>query len=93
MLLTLLILQQLDPAYVRAESLLTLHDLRGARAVAESLVAAHPNDPCAHLLLGRVWYAWPVTGRYPALAEFRQAARLAPENPEPLYWQVRVGST
>lgn len=87
----LLSLHQPDSLYARAESLLGARDLRGARAIAERLVATSPEDPRAHLLLGRVWYAWPVTGRYAALAEFRQAARLAPEDPAPLYWQVRVG--
>ena len=84
-------LQLSDPSHARAESLLASGDLRGARAVAERLVAAAPTDARAHLLLGRVWYAWPVIGRYTALAEFRRAAELAPEDPEPLHWQVRVG--
>lgn len=87
----LLSLLQSDTSYARAESLLASGDLRGARAVAERLVAASPNDPRSHLLMGRVWYAWPAIGRYSALAEFRLAARLAPADPEPLYWQVRVG--
>lgn len=91
MLLALLLLHQADSAYARAESLLGARDLRAARSAAEWLAALSPNDPRAHLLLGRVWYAWPVTGRYAALAEFRRAARLAPLDPEPLYWQVRVG--
>jgi hypothetical protein len=91
MLFALLALHQADSAYNRAESLLAARDLGAARAAAEQLVTSSPNDPRAHLLLGRVWYAWPVTGRYPALAEFRRAARLAPEDPEPLDWQVRVG--
>ncbi len=84
-------LHPIDTTYARAESLLALGDLRGARAAAERLVASSPSDPRAHLLLGRVWYVWPVIGRYTALAEFREAARLAPDDPEPLYWQVRVG--
>src|SRR5262245_18833667 len=81
----------IDTTYTRAESLLALGDLRGARAAAERLVASSPADARAHPLLGRVWYAWPIVGRYTALAEFREAARLAPNDPEPLYWQVRVG--
>jgi hypothetical protein len=91
MLFALLALHQADSAYIRAESLLAARTLGAARAAAEQLVTSSPNDPRAHLLLGRVWYAWPVTGRYAALAEFRQAARLAPKDPEPLSWQVRVG--
>ena len=91
MLLGLLLLLQQDSSYTRVESLLAVHDLTAARRIAEHLVATRPQDPRAHLLLGRVWYAWPVIGRYPALAEFRAAARLAPEDPAPLYWQVRVG--
>ena len=91
MLLGLLLLLQQDSSYTRVESLLAAHDLPAARRIAEHLVATRPQDPRAHLLLGRVWYAWPVIGRYTALAEFRTAARLAPEDPAPLYWQVRVG--
>lgn len=91
MLLGLLLLLQQDSSYTRAESLLTAHDLTAARRAAEQLVAAHPREARAHLLLGRVWYAWPIVGRYPALAEFRTATRLAPDDPVPLYWQVRVG--
>jgi len=82
---------QSHTTYARAETLLVSGDLRGARVLAERLVAASPNDPRSHLLLGRVWFAWPVIGRYPALVEFKEAARLDPTNPEPLYWQVRVG--
>lgn len=47
---------------------------------AESLLAA-----------GRAHFAGRVVGRYPALAAFRAAARLAPGDPEPLYWQMKVG--
>jgi len=43
------------------------------------------------LAVGRVHYARPVIGRYAALEAFRAAARLAPTNPEPLYWQMKVG--
>jgi hypothetical protein len=55
-----------------------LQDTSAARA--ESLMA-----------VGRVQFARPVIGRYPALEAFRAAARLAPTNPEPLYWQMKVG--
>jgi len=91
MLLGLLLLLQQDSAYTRVESLLAAHELAAARRLAEQLVTAHPQAARAHLLLGQVWYAWPVTGRYPALGEFRVATRLSPHDPEPLYWQVRVG--
>lgn len=89
-LLVLTALQQ-DTSYARVASLLAAHDLAAARRGAERLVARTPDDPRAHLLLGRVWLAWPVVGRYDALGEFRRAARLAPGDPEPLYEQVRVG--
>lgn len=75
----------------RAESLLAAGALREARALTERLVARSPRDPQLHLLLGRIWLAWPVIGRYQALTEFRTAARLAPLDPEPLYGQVQVG--
>jgi len=51
-----------------------------ATARAESLMA-----------VGRAHFARPVIGRYAALAAFRAAARLAPANPAPLYWQMKVG--
>ena len=47
---------------------------------AESLLAA-----------GRAHFAGRVVGRYPALEAFRAAARLIPTDPEPLYWQMKVG--
>jgi len=55
-----------------------LQDTSAARA--ESLLA-----------VGRVQFAHPVIGRYAALEAFRAAARLDPTNPEPLYWQMKVG--
>src|SRR5215510_13299704 len=91
MLPLLLLLLPQDSLAARAESLLAAHDLPAARRIAERLVATHPSDAAAHLLLGRILYAWPVVGRYPALAEFKEAARLTPRDPEPLYWQIRVG--
>ena len=88
--LLLLLLPQATLA-ARAESLLAAHNLPAARQIAERLVAAHPRSASAHLLLGRVLYAWPVVGRYAALDQFRQAARLDSLDPAPLYWQIRVG--
>src|SRR3989442_5062445 len=90
MLVLVLALRQQDALLGGGEPLLTHQELRAARSVAEQLVRDHPNDPAAHLLLGRIWFAWPVVGRYQALDEFRTAARLAPADPEPLLWQVRV---
>ncbi len=87
----LLALAAQDTAYARAESLLAAHDLPAARRAAEQLVARYPHVARAHLILGRVWLAWPVIGRYYALSEFRFATKLAPGDPRPLYWQVRVG--
>jgi tetratricopeptide (TPR) repeat protein len=91
MLLFLFALWQQDSLAARAESLLAAGDLAAARRLAEQLVAQAPRDPNAHLLLGRVWLAWPVVGRYQALDEFRTAARLAPGDPAPLYQQILVG--
>jgi hypothetical protein len=90
-LLAVLAVQGPTPEAARAESLLAAGALREARALTERLVARSPRDPKVHLLLGRIWLAWPVIGRYQALAEFRTAARLAPHDPEPLYGQVQVG--
>jgi len=80
-----------DTLSARAESLLAQGKLPEARRIAEQLVRAHPHEAAPHLLLGRVWYAWPVIGRYTALAQFDSAARVAPLDPEPLYWRMKVG--
>ena len=80
-----------DTSVTRIESLLAAGDVRQALKLATKLVERRPSDPAAHLLLGRVHYARPVIGRFPALEEFRTAARLAPADPEPLYWQMKVG--
>ena len=87
----LLTLAAQDTGYARAESLLAARDLPAARRAAEHLVAVYPRDARARMILGRVWLAWPVIGRYTALSEFRVATTLAPDDPRPLYWQVRVG--
>lgn len=80
-----------DSSITRIESLLAAGDVRQALTLASKHVEQHPRDPAAHMALGRVHYARPVIGRFPALAEFRAAARLAPADPEPLYWQMKVG--
>ncbi|HEY3280142.1 MAG TPA: GWxTD domain-containing protein [Gemmatimonadales bacterium] len=59
-------------------AVVALQDPAAVRA--ESLLAA-----------GRVHFARPVVGRYAALEAFRAAARLVPADPEPLYWQMKVG--
>ncbi len=75
----------------RAESLLAAGDVQAALKLARKAVEQSPRDPRAHFLLGRVHFARPVIGRYPALAEFKKAARLDPTDPAPLYWQMKVG--
>lgn len=55
-----------------------LQDTLSARA--ESLMA-----------VGRAQFDRPIIGRYAALEAFRAAARFAPTNPQPLYWQMKVG--
>jgi hypothetical protein len=79
------------PDLTTAESLLAAGALRAARAVAERLVERSPDDPRAHDVLGRIWYHWPVVGRYDALRHFQTAARLAPRDPAPWYHQMEVG--
>lgn len=92
MIALLLVLALQDTAtYARAESLLAAGDVNAAIAVARKLARREPGDPRVQLLLGRAYYARPITGRYDALAAFQKAARLAPTDPEPLYWQMRVG--
>src|SRR2546430_8410622 len=86
----LLVFRRQDPA-ADPDSLLAARRLPDARRAAERLVTQRPDDPHAHLALGRVWQAWPTVGRYHALAEFRTAERLAPDDPAPLWGQVEVG--
>jgi len=80
-----------DTSMARVESLLTAGDTRQAFKLATKIVERRPKDAAAHMLLGRVNYARPIVGRFPALEEFRTAARLAPADPEPWYWQMKVG--
>lgn len=87
----LLLLALQDPVAARADTLLSHQQLAPARALAERVVTDHPDDPDAHLLLGRIWLSWPTIGGYQALEEFRRAARLAPADPVPLYYETRVG--
>ena len=87
----LLVVLLQDPAAADPDSLLAIRRLPDARRAAERLIAQHPEDPHAHLALGRVWQAWPAVGRYHALAEFRAAERLAPDDTAPLWGQVEVG--
>jgi hypothetical protein len=54
--------------------------LQGSTPRVDSLMAA-----------GRQHFAGKVVGRYAALDAFRAAARLAPNDPAPLYWQMKVG--
>jgi len=91
MLALLQLLLPQDSLYTHAESLLAQRNLPAARQVAERLVAGHPDDSRAHFLLGRIWFFWPTIGRYQALEQLRTAARLSPQEPEPLYWQIMVG--
>src|SRR5437016_2298008 len=86
----LLVVLLQDPA-ADPDSLLAARRLPDARRAAERLITQRPDDPHAHLALGRVWQAWPTVGRYQALAEFRTAERLAPDDTAPLWGQVEVG--
>ena len=92
-LLGLLVVQGLstDSMAARAESSLAAGDVRTALQIATRIVERRPRDAAAHMLLGRVHYARPIIGRFPALEEFRTAARLAPDDPEAFYWQMKVG--
>ena len=89
--LVLVLALQDTASYARAESLLAAGQVNAAIEVARKLARREPDDPRVLLLLGRAYYARPITGRYDALAAFQKAARLAPSDPEPLYWQMRVG--
>ena len=80
-----------DSLSARAESLLARGNVQGALKIASKLAQRRRDDPQAHFLLGRVHFERPVVGRWAALEEFRKAARLAPQDPAPLYWQMKVG--
>lgn len=80
-----------DTLLARAESLLVAGQLSAARRIAERLQDLRPDDPRVLVLLGRIRLAWPVVGRFQAESLFSQAARLAPGDPEPLYYLGQVG--
>ncbi len=80
-----------DSTLARADSLITRGELDPAREILESYLTDHPNDPRALTLLGRVYLAWPVVGRYKAWHLFERAADLAPTDLAPRYGQMQVG--
>lgn len=57
----------------------------------ERRIHANPRDARALILLGRVWLAWPVFGRWKADSLFTRAGELDPDNPEPFYYLGLVG--
>lgn len=67
---------QLVELTARAEDALARHELEEARAAAERAGSAHPHDPAAHVLLGRVHLAAARPGD--AVEGFRRAVRLDP---------------
>jgi tetratricopeptide (TPR) repeat protein len=75
----------------RAESLLLAGELQPALRLAEQQVRAHPADPEALTLLGRIRLAWPAFGRYQADTLLTRAAALDTTDPEPCYYLGLVG--
>jgi tetratricopeptide (TPR) repeat protein len=75
----------------RVESLLGRGHLTEARRLAQAAVRRSPDHPAALLALGRTYLEWPVVGRFRAWRLFEEAARQAPTDPEPRYWQMRTG--
>ena len=66
--------------------------LVGGSQIGQDTLAARGGARADSLLaVGRAQFARPVIGRYAALEAFRTAARLVPADPEPLYWQMKVG--
>jgi tetratricopeptide (TPR) repeat protein len=57
----------------------------------ERLDRARPGDPAVLTLLGRIWLAWPVFGRWQADSILSRAGALAPNDPEPFYYLGLVG--
>lgn len=80
-----------DSIYARAELLLSEGALHQARDLLERHLADHRSDTHALVLLGRVYLDWPIVGRWRALDLFRRAAALAPDDPAPWYWKIKVG--
>jgi tetratricopeptide (TPR) repeat protein len=81
-----------DSLHRRAEALLDAGELRDARVLLEDRLKREPRDVGALTLLGRVHLAWPIVGRWEALRLFRLAAEIAPDDPAPWYWKIRVGT-
>lgn len=75
----------------RVESLLAIGHLAEARHLAEAARRRDPDDPAALVALGRAHLEWPVIGRFRAWRLFEEAARHAPNDPEPRYWQMQTG--
>jgi tetratricopeptide (TPR) repeat protein len=71
--------------------LLNAGNLPAARRVAERLDQAHPQNHRVLTLLGRIWLAWPVFGRFKAESLLTRAGELDPGNPEPFYYLGLVG--
>ena len=71
--------------------MLSAGNLPAARRVAERLDQARPGNPRVLTLLGRIWLAWPVFGRWKADSLFTRAGELDPDNPEPFYYLGLVG--
>jgi tetratricopeptide (TPR) repeat protein len=65
--------------------------LPAARRVAERLTWSRPDDARALTILGRIWLAWPVFGRWKADSLFTRAGEFDPDNPEPFYYLGLVG--
>jgi tetratricopeptide (TPR) repeat protein len=80
-----------SPQLTRAESLLVAGRLEPALSLAEPLARAHPDDPQALVVLGRIRLAWPVFGRWQAESLFTAAGTLDPGSPEPFYYLGQVG--
>ena len=80
-----------SPPLVRAESLLTAGRLEQARDLAEGVLRARPDDPATLTVLGRIWLAWPVFGRFRAESLLARAGSLAPQSREPFYYLAQAG--
>lgn len=80
-----------DSLFVRAESLFAAGKLADARRLTERLQDRYAENPRVLVLLGRIHLAWPVIGRYTAESLFTRAARIAPGEPEPLYYLGQTG--
>jgi len=75
----------------QAQALIAAAKLDDAVHVAEAYTRSHSRDPRGYLVLGDAWFRRMPVGRFRAAEAYREAARLAPRDPEPSFRLAQVG--